>query len=311
MAPLAEDCKDELAGFRMGTVEVSSGHRIATYKWEPDCGFKEARAVVYLLHGVFSHTCFEWLSPDHENYRNTLRGSLIDNLLAADLAVIAHDHPAHGRSSGLHAYVDTLDYMRDAAIEVAKHFSETLELKGKPKFLVGMSMGGTTAVQITRKCPDMFDGFALISPAVRPPDNMFGWYGRFLKSIQAPLGFLVPKLPVISLPQSPDPIIRDAVSKDTLLYRGPMRVRLGQEFLRVYEDIYTHTDEISFRRCSMFSGKQDNIVSPSGIRNFFDRIQCPDKEFFEYPQLAHEVMREAGCELARSDLVQWILSRVK
>lgn len=294
----------------MGRVFVKSGHEIATYTWEPSCGLSAAKGVVHLLHGVFGYTLFEWLTPDAQNYRNTLNGSVISSLLDADLVIIGHDHPAHGRSSGLHAYVDTLDFMRDAAIEVAEHFRRTPELVDKPRFLIGMSMGGTTAIQVARRRPDIFDGFALISPAVRPPDSMFGWYGRFLRAINVPLGVFVPKLPVLKLPKSEDPKIRDAVQKDMLVYKGAIRVKVGQEFLRIYEDIDTHADDIHFDRVSIFCGLKDNIVSPSGIKQFFGRIQCKDKSFFDYADLSHEVLREVGCEPARSDLVSWIKERL-
>lgn len=304
------DAPDALGGFTMGRLNVSSGHELATYTWTPACGLASSVGVVHMLHGVFAHTLFEWLTPDAHNYRNTLAGSVIASLLDVGLVVIGHDHPGHGRSSGLHGYVDTFDHLRDGAAEVARHFGEVDGLAGKPRFLVGMSMGATTAIQVARKFPELFEGFALVSPAVRQPDDLFGWWGTFLKAINVPLGWLVPRLAVLKLPSSEDPVIRDAVAKDALIYRGAMRVRLGQEFLRTYDDIDANADSISFAKVAVMCGVNDNIVSPSGMKKFFSRIRSEDKTFFDYANMRHEILREKGCDSARADLVAWIKERI-
>lgn len=309
--PTALGAVDEHGGYSLGTFKSTLGYDIATYTWAPVCGLAEAKGLVCMVHGVFGYSSFEWLSPDADNYRNTLAGSLIESLLNADLAVVAHDHPGHGRSSGLHGYVDSLDEVRDVTIEVAKHFAEMPQLADKRRFLVGMSMGGTTGIQVGRLQPDLFTGFALVSPAVRPPDDMFGWWGQFLRAVNKPLGWLFPKLPVLSLPPSDDPIIRDAVQKDSLVYKGAMRVRLGQEFLRIYDDIDANAETISFKNVVILIGHHDNIVSPAGIEQFFNRIKSDDKKLFNYEKLGHEVLREQGCDCARADLVAWILERAK
>ncbi len=303
-----EDHVHPTGGYTLGKVDSRTGYEIATYTWAPPGGLETARAVVLMLHGVFGHSCFEWLTPDERNHRVLLRDSLIATLLGANVAVVAHDHPGHGRSSGLHAYVDSLDYMRDAAIDVAMSLPDSLA--SKRRFLIGMSMGATTCILVSQMCPELFDGVCLISPAVRPPDDMFGWYGSFLRSVNRPLGWAFPKLPVLKLPGSSDPVIRDACKRDPLVYKGAIRVRLGQEFLRVYDKINAEADNISFGRVGIFVGRNDNIVSPAGIRQFFDRIRCEDKTLYDYDNLAHEVMREQGCEKARADLVKWVSERI-
>lgn len=262
------------------------------------------------MHGILGHSTFEWLSPDHLNHRTLLSSSLIDKLLALDLTVVAHDHPGHGRSSGLHAYVDSHDHLRDVCVDVIHHFEARAQLAGKQKFLMGNSMGGTTAIRVAMQQPQLLDGVILFSPAVRPPDDMFGPYGRFLMAIRPLLGLLVPKLPVLKLPPSPDPVIRDAVEKDGLVHRGALRVQMGMEFLRVYNEINEQAHQIEFRKILILIGKMDPIVSPSGIQSFVDRVQCDDKQVFSYDNLGHEVVRETGCEKAIEQCVQWLRQRV-
>lgn len=302
--------KDELGGYVQRTLAASYGYTVATYEWEPACGFAAAKAVVFAMHGILGHTAFEWLAPNADNHRVLLKGSVFDKLLGLGVAVIAHDHPGHGRTSGLHGYVDSHDHLRDVGIDVIEHFKSREDLKGKPAFLMGMSMGGSTSIRVCAKSPDLLDGVALFSPAVRPPDDMFGPYGHFLKFISPVLGFLVPKLPVLKLPPSPDPTIRDAVEKDGLLYRGALRVQMAMEFLRVYSEINDNADKLTFTRVAIFIGQQDTIVSPSGIKSFVERIKSEDKHVYMYENLGHEVLREAGCEKAVEQFVQWVKERV-
>lgn len=303
--------KDELGGYVQGSLQASHGYTIATYMWEPPCGISQSKGVLFAMHGVFGHSMFEWLAPNADNHRVLLRGSIIEKLLALGLTVVAHDHPGHGRSTGLHGYVDSHDHLRDACIDVIEHFKNREDLKGKPAFSMGLSMGGTTLIRVCAIRPELLDVVALFSPAVRPPDDMFGPYGQFLKAISPILGFLVPKLPVLKLPQSPDPIIRDAVEKDGLVHRGALRVQMGMEFLRVYTEINDNAHRLKFKHVAIFIGKKDNIVSPSGIKSFVERIQSDDKKVYMDENIGHEVMRETGCEKAVEQFIQWAKEHIE
>lgn len=302
--------KDRLGGFIQEVLPSVNDYRIATFIWEPDCGISEAKGIIFLLHGILGHTMFEWLASDTDNHRVLLKGSVVEKLLDLDFVVIAHDHPGHGRSSGLHAYVENFDIMRDIAIHVVESFKKREDLSGKKTFLLGMSMGGTTAIRICAKKPDLFDAVALISPAVRPPDDMFGAYGQFLMLIRPILGMLLPKLPVLKLPPSPDPVIRDAVEKDGLICRTPLRVQMGMEFLRVYTEINDIAHTLHFNKVAIFIGAEDHIVSPSGIKAFVERIQSEDKKMFVYDNITHEVFREPGCDRAIAEFLDWVKERL-
>lgn len=304
------DGKDELGGYYQGRLDSSFGEKIATYIWKPPIDVAEAKAVVFLVHGVLSHSTFEWLAADEDNHRVLLRGSVIESLLQGGCVVIAHDHPGHGRTTGLHAYVESHDEMRDTAIEVVNHFMAWESLAGKKTAMMGLSMGGTVAIRIAQKCPDLIQAYALISPAVRPPDDMFGWYGRFLNSLSSLLGVFVPKLPVLKLPPSSDENIRDAVAKDGLVHKGSLRVRMCLEFLRVYAEINDNAQSINFKSVAFFVGALDNIVSPSGIKSFVERIQSDDKEMFVFDNIYHDVLRETNSQQACEQCTQWLLDRI-
>lgn len=300
---------DKAGGFIQRQLKVSTGHELALYEWYPSGGIEQARGMVFLLHGVTAHTSFEWLACDDENRHRLLKGSLVERLLSQNLFVVGYDHPGHGRSSGLHAYVDSHDELRDACIDVITSYKTQGKVSGKI-FVVGMSMGGSTAIRVCDKMPDLVDGYVLLSPAVRPPDDMFGWYGRFLKFISPVLHATVPKLAVLSLPPPEDPKLYDAVQKDPLLYRGKLRVRMAMGFLKVYEEIDKRADLLKFKSVIIIVGANDFIVSPVGTRTFVDRIQSNDKDMMMLENMAHDVNKEEGCDNVLDSISKWIADRL-
>ena len=104
------------------TVETVNDHRIQTYRW------KGAKDRVLLLHGWESNT-FRW--------RN-----LITKLSAAGFDIIAFDGPGHGYSSGKKMHVPLY-------ASCAQHIID----KYNPKFVVGHSVGGMTALYNEYKNP--------------------------------------------------------------------------------------------------------------------------------------------------------------
>ena len=106
--------KDFLEAAQHDTIEVG-GMTLQTYNWK---GTKET---VLLLHGWESNT-FRW--------RN-----LISYLKEEDFNIVAFDAPAHGKSSG---QILNVPIYAECADHVIKKF--------RPDYLVGHSVGGTTAV---------------------------------------------------------------------------------------------------------------------------------------------------------------------
>lgn len=304
------DSVDALGGFIQRRLDVSAGHKLALYEWYPPCGIEQAKGIVFLLHGVIAHTSFEWLQGDAENRHVLLKGSVVERLLQRNLLVVGYDHPGHGRSTGLHAYVDSHDELRDACIDVVTSYKSRKELEGKKVFVIAMSMGGTTAIRVCDKAPDLVDGYVLLSPAVRPPDDMFGWYGKFLKFISPVLHAFVPKLAVLELPPSPDETLHDAAQKDPLVYHGKLRVKMALEFLRAYAEIDKRAGLLNFGSVILFLGANDKIVSPAGTQAFFERINSSDKQIVVLDNLGHDVNKEKGCEVVLDKLVEWINERL-
>jgi acylglycerol lipase len=312
--------QDPHGRFLRDVFKTSNGYELATYTWLPDCGVGDAKGCAFLLHGISSHARFEYLDCNDKNERVAYAGSIPAHLNALGLIVFAHDHPGHGLSTGKRVYWDSMDELQAATEQfcAAQLGAPKYQLAGKPRFVVGMSMGGTIAIQIARSSSTsgnsnphpLFTGYVLLSPAVRPPDDMFGWYGRALLALASVLNAVAPKAAVLQVPFSEDPVLRAAAMQDELVVKQRTYVRVAHEFLRVYAEIDAHAASIAFPGVLVVVGARDPIVSPSGIQRFIERVQSPDKQVRVFDDLGHEVIREPGCDAARETVLTWIAERM-
>jgi acylglycerol lipase len=305
----------DLAGrFLRGTFKTANGSELATYSWLPDGGVVSATGCVFLLHGYSSHARFEYLDTNDRNERTVYAGSIPSHLNALGLVVFAHDHLGHGLSSGTRLYWNRLDELRQGAVEFCEATLQDEKHKSlltKPRFVMGMSMGGTLAIQIARSFPDLFNGYILLSPAVRPPDDMFGLYGRILSALGSTLDALVPRMRVLNIPLNEDPTIREAAMKDELVVLQKAYVRVAKEFQRAYADIDANAATITFPAVLMVIGSKDPIVSATGIQDFASKVHSADKEVKVFDHIGHEVIREEGCNAARAAVYDWVSNRLK
>lgn len=295
---------DRHGGYVQSSLSAPHGHTVAVYEWAPE---DEPVGLLFFLHGLATHACFGLLGVDKQGHRTVLEGSLVRHFLKLNFHVVAHDHPGHGRSTGLHGYVDSHDELRDAAVTVIRAFRTRAAFRHLPAVAVGESMGGSVCIRVAAKAPKLIDHYVLISPAVRLPDGSFGLVMRLLRKISALLDFLVPHMPVFRLPPSKHPCLAEALRNDGLTYLGLLRVRMVVGFLRVYKEIEDNAHNIRFNSLAVFAGAHDISVAPEGIRYFCDRIECvTNKKFFFYDNIGHDVMREPGGERPQADMVQWL-----
>lgn len=295
-------------------LQLENGDKIMIYTWAPPEGIQNARGTLFLQHGVNVHARFEFLDEDDNNCRTRYEGSLISQLNSLGLVVVGHDHPGHGQSVESHHhinYFERFDDLVDVSLSVVDNILNKKEwgLKEKKTFALGMSMGGAVAIMMGRKNPDIFSGVILCSPAVRPPDSMFGLWGMFLAKMSRVLSWATPKLRVLPLPPSPFDNIREAYEKDDLICLKPMRCRVGAEFLVSYQNIRDNWDKVTFP-VVVYCGDKDELVSPAGIKEFIANIKSTDKGSQVFEKMGHEVLREPGRETVREALVQWTKERL-
>ena len=298
------------------SVPFQENHNLSTYIWSPPSGIQSARGILFLQHGVNVHARFEFLDEDDQNHRTKYKGSLIEQLNNIGLVVVGHDHPGHGSSVNPlqeQNYFERFNDLVDASLKVVdaiiSHKEWQSTLRDTKKFILGMSMGGAIAVMMGRKRPNYFDGMVLCSPAVRPPDGMFGLWGQFLARMSKFLSWATPKLRVLPLPPSQFLEIREAYEKDEMICLKPMRCRVGAEFLVAYRNIQENWKEVKFP-VIVFCGDKDELVSPGGIKEFIDNIGSQDKSSKVFENMGHEVLREPGRELVRNTVMEWLKERL-
>lgn len=291
--------KIELSGCSQGTLSSKHGHDIATYTWKVD----NPQGVIVCIHGLHDWTGYDYLSMNSKNERIQLEGSIIEAFLNAGFIVHCYDHPGHGQSSGIRAYFESFDVIRDISLEVCAEVKQ--EYEGIPLFLLGISMGATTCVLASIADSNLATGAVLLSPAVHTPSDMFGLYGTFLRAINRPLSKLIPKVKIIKLPLPADETNRNAFLNDPLNYTGPMRVRIGAEFIRVYQK-FDKTKKFHFNNLLVIAGTEDKLVDPKAITNFFERSEADDKELIVHDNLPHEVLHDEDSKKVELEIVNWI-----
>lgn len=308
--PSHRSMKDERGGYEMTMIKDRNGFELATYLWTPPSGLSSSKAVLFALHGILYHSTFDWLAPDDENRRVELNSSIIARLLSLNVMVIAHDHPGHGRSSGVRVHVDNFDDLVSAFRDVVEYYAEHIGLRDKFKMVMGFSMGGTVSVRAAMVYPDLIDAYILVSPALRAPPYMASLLGRVIRAAGDLVSRVAPTLQVLWLPRNPDPILADAVDKDENIARVALRARMAAEILRVYDIIDANTDEIQFKHVAVFLGKSDPVVYPQPSRDFGQRILSADKHTFEYEGVGHEIFRETRGKPAIDQCMDWIKERL-
>ncbi len=92
----------------------------------------------------------------------------------AGIASIGFDYRGFGRSEGLRGYIrkheDTVaDFL--SFLQLAKQ--KDGELMSKPLFLLGVAYGATTALDLSIRKPDLFNGMILVSPYLGIGDEPF------------------------------------------------------------------------------------------------------------------------------------------
>ncbi|KAE8669228.1 hypothetical protein F3Y22_tig00112249pilonHSYRG00075 [Hibiscus syriacus] len=140
---------DENVNYQEEFITNSHGLKLFTCKWVPKRD--EPKALIFICHG-YAMECSITMS------------STAIRFVKEGYAVYGIDYQGHGKSSGLHGYIEDFDsIVHDCSV----HFSsicENEENKGKMRFLVGESMGGAVALLLHKKMPDYWHGAVLVAP---------------------------------------------------------------------------------------------------------------------------------------------------
>jgi acylglycerol lipase len=226
-------------------------------------------------------------------------------LVAEGLVVLAADHRGHGRSEGKRTSVVRFDdYVDDLTTVIAGARERWASLR---LVLLGHSMGGLVALGLAVRPDAAIDGLVLSAPAACPPviSKVQMAVGKALSRVAPNVG--VSRLPLNRI--SRDPAVVDAYNNDPLVFRTPIRARLGAEMIVTMERVDAALPAMRIPLLVM-QGTSDGLVDPGCGPHVYERAGSPDKTLKMYDGLWHEIFNEPERDHVIDDLTGWLQSHL-
>lgn len=264
------------------------GLRIHVRTWRPEAA---PAGVVVIAHGFAEH--------------GGRYAAVAEHLVGAGMAVRAPDHRGHGLSEGKRTSVVRFgDYVDDLASVITGARREWPSLR---VVLLGHSMGGLIALDLAVRATPSLDGLVLSAPAACPREvsGITLAAGRVLSRVAPNTGVL--RLPLNRI--SRDPAVVEAYNTDPLVFRTPIRARLGAEMLDAMERVDAGLPSLRVPLLVM-QGTADGLVDPGCGPHVYDRAGSTDKTLKMYDGLWHEIFNEPERDHVLADLTAWLQSHL-
>lgn len=258
---------------------LPNGKNIFTKTWLPE---GEARANIILVHGIGEHC---------RRYEHVAK-FLTDH----GLAVYGFDHIGHGESDGARGCMSYKD-----GFDIIDLFKE--ELKEKPVFVYGHSMGGGIVLAYGTQHPQDVTGIIATGPAVgiaNPLNPAVVKVLRLLKKI-AP-GFAISNgLSTAGL--SHDPEVEKAYVSDPLVH-DKVSVQLGLDLMD-WGEFLQHYSETYPVPLLEVQGSEDTLVDPVAAEKFGKNLKG-DVTYRRFEGGYHELHNEPNKEELFKLMIDWI-----
>ena len=231
--------------------------------------------------------------------------AVAERLVVDGLAVRAADHRGHGLSEGKRTSVVRFDdYVDDVTTVIAQARERWSTLC---VVLLGHSMGGLIALDLAVRPDGPLDGLVVSAPAACPREvsKVTLTIGRALSRIAPDTGVL--RLPLNRI--SRDPAVVDAYNNDPLVFRTPIRARLGAEMLAAMERVDAGLPSLRVPLLVM-QGTADGLVDPGCGPHVYSRAGSTDKTLKMYDGLWHEIFNEPERDHVLGDLTGWLRSHL-
>lgn len=231
--------------------------------------------------------------------------AVAERLVADGIAVRAADHRGHGLSEGRRTSIVRFgDYVDDLTTVIAQARGRWPSLR---LVLLGHSMGGLVALDLAVRPGGPVDGLVLSAPAACPRE-----VSRFTLAVGRALSRVAPNTGVLRLPLnriSRDPAVVDAYNNDPLVFRTPIRARLGAEMLDAMDRVDAGLPSLRTPLLVM-QGTADGLVDPGCGPHVYDRAGSEDKTLKMYDGLWHEIFNEPERDHVLDDLTGWLRSHL-
>lgn len=260
------------------------GVRIHQRTWVPE---QPPEGVIVIAHGFAEHS---------GRYARVAA-----RLVAQGLAVRAADHRGHGLSGGRRTSVVHFDdYVDDLTSVITKAREQWPSV---PVIVLGHSMGGLVVLSLAVRGDTPIEGLVASAPAACPRDvsKLVLTAGRALSRVAPNVGVL--RLPLNRI--SRDPAVVDAYNNDPLVFRTPIRARLGAEWISTIDRVDAGLPALRVPLLVM-QGTADGLVDPGCGPHIYDRAGSRDKTLKMYDGLWHEIFNEPEREHVIDDLCVWV-----
>ena len=273
-----------------GSVKGVKDHKLFYQAWIPE---GEIRGSVQIVHGIAEHG---------GRYLN-----IVNTLVPQGFACFADDHYGHGKSNGPRKYVDSFqDYIKDEKAFYNEINEKHPELKKKPRFILGHSMGSFIAFHYVVNNESDFDGLILSGFGVEIKSKVPKIFVPFLKLI----GKLAPKASFDSGLTadfiSHDPEVIESYLNDPLVCDVTnITGRLASELLSWSLKVRKLAKQVKIPILIQV-GEQDS--SMVGFDEFKSVFENKDLTIHIYDGLFHEVYNELEKDRKKvlDDLSRWI-----
>lgn len=279
---------DVVVGLHEGDFAGVRGLRIHHRSWLP---IGEVRGIAVIAHGFAEHS---------GRYAH-----VAERLVTDGVAVRAADHRGHGLSEGKRTSVVRFDDYVDDLTTVVTQAKE--EWPSRKLILLGHSMGGLVALRFAVRDASLIDGLVVSAPAACPGD-----VSRLKLTMGHALSRVAPNAAVLRLPLnkiSRDPAVVEAYNSDPLVFRTPIKARLGAELLVTMDRVDAGLPSMQVPLLVM-QGTSDALVDPGCGPQVYKRAGSPDKTLKMYDGLWHEIFNEPEREHVLDDLAVWVKAHV-
>ena len=245
------------------------------------------RALLVNLHGL----------GDHSN----LYPTIADYFPRRGIAVYAYDMRGNGRSPGQRAYLRSwADYRGD----LHSFLGRVREWEpGLPVFVLGHSLGGLVVLDYALQHPEELSGVIAAAPPLGklgvPPLLMA--LGRVMSRVWPGFSLEV-GMDLSGLAR--DPAVIETILADPLFHRRGT-ARLSTEVTSAIGRVHAGAADLEVPLL-ILHGSADRMVPPDGSREFFRKVQYPDREFREYPGAYHGLFADFNHGEVLRDLERWI-----
>ncbi|GMI85816.1 hypothetical protein like AT3G62860 [Hibiscus trionum] len=231
-------------------------------------------------------------------------------LAAAGYAVIGIDYEGHGKSNGRRCYIESFQNIVDDCSDYFKSICEKERYKDKCRFLFGESMGGAVALLLHIKDPSFWNGAILIAPMCKISEKMQPpkMVGKVLTKMEEiiPKWKIVPSKYDIDLTFK-DPVKREKVKNNKLIYQQKPRLKTGMEMLRASIRLERSLNEVTFPFL-VLHGEADLVLDPETSKALHEKASSSDKTIKLYPGMWHALTGEPeeNVKIVFADIIAWL-----